>query len=60
MKVKTKRRICGWISGTSFFLALGIGGNIECGFTSLGEGAPLMFLFIGIFALAAYKGGYMR
>lgn len=60
MKVKTKRRICGWISGVSLVLALGVGGNIECGFTPLGEGTALMFLFLAIFALAAYKGGYMN
>ena len=57
MKTKTKRRICEWISGLSAFFALGVGGNIELGFTPLGKGAAIMYLLIAISALSAYKAG---
>lgn len=60
MKTKTKRRICEWISGLSAFFALGVGGNIELGFTPLGKGAVIMFLLIAISALSAYKAGWMK
>lgn len=60
MKTKTKRRICEWISGLSAFLALGVGGNVECGFTPLGRGSAIMSLLIAISALSAYKAGWMK
>ena len=60
MKTRTKRRICGWIAGIAFFLMLGCVGGVECGTLPLVRGMILAVFFLAVFALAAYKGGYMR
>lgn len=60
MKVKTKRRICGWISVIGFLVAYGAAGGIECDTVSLPTGTLIMFIGVAVFGLAAYKGGYMR
>lgn len=59
MKVKTKRRICGWVSALSLFLSWGMAGGIETDSIPLGKGTFWMFVLLAIFALTAYKGGYM-
>ena len=60
MKIRTKRRICGWISGISLFLMFGFVGGVECGTLPLARGMILAFICLAVFGLAAYKGGYMR
>lgn len=57
MKVKTKKKICGWVGAIGMLIAIGIVGGVE-------TGAPLTnmvlaFVSIGVSAASLYKGGYM-
>lgn len=58
MRMKTKRRICGWIAVISFFLAIGFAGGMELGSLSLTKGLLLMSVSVFAFAVSAYTGGY--
>lgn len=60
MKIRTKRRICGWIAGISLFIMFGFVGGVECGTIPLRRGMIFAGLSLAVFAAAAYKGGYMR
>ncbi len=60
MTTKTKRRICGWIAATAFFLMLGFAGGLECGTLPLTRGVILMLSCLAVGTAAAYKGGYLK
>lgn len=60
MKIKTKRHICGAVSVFGLVMVYGAAGALECDTVSLSAGTLLMFVGISVFALAAYKGGYMN
>ena len=60
MKIRTKRRICGWVSAISLFLMFGCVGGVECGTLPLARGIILAGVCLVVFGLAAYKGGYMQ
>lgn len=60
MTIKTKRRICSTICLAGFLLLLGAVGGLELGTLPLGTGTVLALAGLGVFAAAAYKGGFFR
>lgn len=59
MKVKTKKRICGWVFGLCFLSAYGVCGSLECQTVDPVLGDVLLWSFLTLGTAAGYKGGYI-
>lgn len=60
VKVKTKKKICGWISAANFTFVLGVVGGMECQNIGIEDGIYKLAAGLLMFVLAAYKGGFFR
>lgn len=59
VRVKTKRRICGWIFGISLLCTLGACGSLECQTIDPVLGDVLLWTSLAVGTSAGYKGGYI-
>lgn len=60
MKVKTKRKICGYITAFALMLMLGIYGGIERELILLKDGIAPVIICLVVAILAAHKGGWTK